>query len=248
MNILTIDIETSPNLADVWGLWQQNVSLKQLRETTEMLSFAAKWMGKKRVIFKSQYHHGRELMVQEAWKLLSEADVVMGWNSDKFDIRHINREFMEHGLGPARPFKKLDLMKVCRRAFALPSYKLDYVAGVLLGEHKLSTGGHELWQQCMRGERKAWAKMKEYNVRDTEITERLYEPLAPWAGNLHPNRNLWATEDAKVCHVCGSDHIVKDGFYYTTVSKYQQYRCQGCGAWGRGKETLARVDNRGIAL
>ncbi len=53
MKILTIDIETSPNLAHVWGLWNQNVGLPQLLEPTQMISFAAKWYETKSVQFYS---------------------------------------------------------------------------------------------------------------------------------------------------------------------------------------------------
>jgi chromosome partitioning protein len=33
LKVLLLDIETSPNLAHVWGIWQQNVGLSQLLET-----------------------------------------------------------------------------------------------------------------------------------------------------------------------------------------------------------------------
>ena len=243
MKLLTIDIETSPNLADVWGLWQQNVGLAQLKEAQRMLCFAAKWWGKKRTNFRSEYLDGTEYMVESAWQLLNEADAVIGYNSQGYDVKHLNREFIQLGLGPPSPFKNIDLFRVVKANFKFPSYKLDYVAGVLLGEKKLDTGGHELWTQVMKDNRKAWKTMQSYNIRDVDLTERLYERLLPWIRN-HPNHNLWSPTDEKVCANCGSSHIVKDGFYYTNVGKYQQYRCQGCGAWGRGRESLRRGDDR----
>ncbi len=239
MRILTIDIETSPNLADVWGLWQQNVGLSQLRESTRMLCFAAKWYGQKKTIYKSEYHHGTEDMIATAWDLLNKADGVVGWNSQRFDVRHLNREFVENGMGPTSPFKNVDLMKTCKANFMFPSYKLDYVAGRLLGEHKEETGGHQLWTDCLAGKRKAWTTMKRYNIGDTELTERMYVRLLPWI-TMHPNANIWSEGEEKVCGKCGSDHIVKDGYYNTNVNRYQQYRCQSCGAWGRGRESLTK--------
>ena len=242
MKILTIDIETSPHLGHFWGLWKQNIGLNQLLEATEMLSFAAKWYGSKRPIFKSQYHHGRETMVEEAWKLLNEADGVVGWNSQRFDVRHIQREFIEQGLGPTSPFKNVDLMKACQKNFHFPSYKLEYVASKLLGESKTDTGGFQLWLDCLDGKRKAWSKMKEYNINDVLLTERLYTKLLPWLP-VHPNANIWSAGETKVCGKCGSDHIVKDGIYTTSVNAFQQYRCMECGAWGRGREALTRKKN-----
>ena len=97
MKILFLDLETSPNLAFVWGLWQQNVSINQLMESTEVICFGARWHGKKEVIFKSVHHHGKKTMLDELHKLMEEADVLVGWNSAAFDSKHIKREFIENG-------------------------------------------------------------------------------------------------------------------------------------------------------
>lgn len=51
MKILMLDIEVSPNTAHVWGLWQQNVSINQLMESSYTLCWAAKWHGTKEVMF-----------------------------------------------------------------------------------------------------------------------------------------------------------------------------------------------------
>ncbi len=53
MKILLLDIESSPNTAHVWGLWQQNVSINQLMESSYVLCYAAKWLGQKDVLFDS---------------------------------------------------------------------------------------------------------------------------------------------------------------------------------------------------
>lgn len=67
MKILLIDIETSPILAHVWKLWgEQHIGLSQMIESTEMLSFAAKFLGDKRTQFYSTFHDTREGMVQAA--------------------------------------------------------------------------------------------------------------------------------------------------------------------------------------
>ena len=94
MNLLTIDIETSPNLAHVWGIWQQNVGLPQLLESTEVLCWAAKWYDSDKVMFSSSFADSKETMVKKIWELLNEADVVVHYNGIKFDIPHLNREFL----------------------------------------------------------------------------------------------------------------------------------------------------------
>lgn len=58
--VLTLDIETSPNLAHVWSLWKQNVSLSQLMQSGQVICFAAKWHDKPKVTFHSDHHDGHD--------------------------------------------------------------------------------------------------------------------------------------------------------------------------------------------
>ena len=156
MKILLIDIETTPNLAHVWGLWQQNVGLSQLLESTEMMCFAAKFVGDKRTQFYSTFWDGKETMVQKAWDLLNEADVVVGWNSRSFDEKHLNREFLQAGLTPPSPYKSLDLMLAVKKKFRLPSNKLQYVSTMLGLAGKVQHSGFELWLESDLGFGLAW--------------------------------------------------------------------------------------------
>ena len=49
--ILVIDIETSPLESWTWGIWDQNVSLEQIKTEWTILSFAAKWLGKRPILY-----------------------------------------------------------------------------------------------------------------------------------------------------------------------------------------------------
>ena len=51
--ILVIDIETAPASGYIWKLFDVNVSLSQLIDTSKVICFAAKWIGDKKVIFSS---------------------------------------------------------------------------------------------------------------------------------------------------------------------------------------------------
>ena len=97
MRRLTIDIETRPNLAHVWGLWDQNVGINQLIEPVEMICFAAKWYHQKSVEFYSVHHDGIDVMRAQAYRLLNEADVIIHYNGRSFDIPHLNRELILGG-------------------------------------------------------------------------------------------------------------------------------------------------------
>ena len=64
LKLLTLDIESAPNVAHVWGLFKQTVSLNQLMESGQVISFAAKWHGKPKVLFYSDHHDGHDVMIQ----------------------------------------------------------------------------------------------------------------------------------------------------------------------------------------
>lgn len=240
MRILVLDIETAPNLAHVWGLWNQNVGLSQLLESGRVICFGAKWVGKNKVMFYSEHEHGHEEMMKAAHELLDQADVVVHYNGKKFDIPWLNTEFARYGLKPPAPYKQVDLLATVRREFRFPSNKLDAVTQELGLVGKLKHEGHMLWIKCLLGDPAAWRKMKRYNVQDVRLTEQLYFKLLPWIKN-HPSRSLYEGQEG--C-VCGSTDLERRGFAYTAVSKFQQFRCRSCGRWIRSGKAEARVDLR----
>jgi DNA polymerase elongation subunit (family B) len=241
LKTLALDLELSPNVAHVWGLWNNNVSLAQLQESQEVICFGAKWVDGKKVFFKSVHHHGKKEMLDELWHLINEADAILGWNSKNFDMKHANREFLENGYPPPSPVKHLDLMHVARSQFKAPSNKLDYYSNLLLGHGKVPHEGHSLWVKCMAGDKKAWAKMKEYQIEDVELLIPLYQTLLPWIPK-HPNLGLYGGNG--LCPKCDSVNIKQDGFETTGVSKFERFHCLECGSWFRGKYIVQGTDYR----
>lgn len=245
MKILFFDLETSPITAHTWGLWQQNISITQIVESTEVICFGARWYGQKKVTFRSVHHHGKAEMLKALHELMDEADVLVGWNSKGFDHKHVNREFLEAGLLPPSPTKDLDLMAVVKNKFRFPSNKLDYVAQKLGVGAKVAHTGFDLWLKCMAGDNKAWAMMRKYQIQDVDLLVDLYEILKPWMGTQHPNTALY---DGKPdgCIVCGSSELTIRGRSYTSAGSYARYVCKTCGKWQRGSKSDATTANRNI--
>jgi hypothetical protein len=244
MKILFLDLETSPNLAFVWGLWQQNVSINQLMESTEVICFGARWHGEKKVIFKSQHHHGKKAMLDELHKLMEEADVLVGWNSAAFDSKHIKREFIENGYLPPSPYKEMDLMRVVKSQFKFPSNKLDYVAQTLGVGAKVQHSGFDLWVKCMADDKKAWAEMKEYQIQDVNLLIDLYEILKPWIKN-HPHTALHEGIEGG-CSNCASTNLQRRGYARTVSATYQRFQCMDCGKWLRGDKSVEKTTYKSI--
>lgn len=243
MRILFLDLETSPNLAHVWGLWNQNIAINQLVSSTEVICFGARWNDSNKVVFKSVHHHGKTAMLDEMHKLLDEADVVIGWNSQSFDTKHMNREFLENGYLPPSPFKDLDLMRVVKSQFRMPSNKLDYVSQLLGVGAKVQHSGFKLWLDCMAGNAAAWKEMKEYQIQDVNLLVDLYEILKPWIKN-GPHAALHSGVE-NGCRNCASTKLNRRGYARTSSATYQRYQCQDCGSWNRG-EKVATTTMRAI--
>lgn len=242
MKTLLIDIETSPTIADVWALFNQNVGINQIRENTRVICFAAKWYGKPKVSFYSEFNHGREAMVQAAYDLLDEADVVVGYNSKSFDVKHLRREFLLAGMTPHAPVQHVDLYQAIKTNFRFVSNKLDHISQQLEIGSKVKHAGHGLWVRCMAGEAKAWKEMEKYNKQDVVLLEPLYDRIRPWMTN-HPNLALY-NGTINTCTHCEGSNLVKRGFRHTTISKFQRYRCSDCGAWINSGISEARSDLR----
>jgi len=234
--ILLYDLETEPNLSYTWGKWEQNVIA--FEKEGGLLSFSAKWLGGKQITkglcdykYKGNKLDDREL-TKELHSLISEADVVIAHNGDRFDIKKMNTRFIFHKLSPPEPYKTIDTLKIARNKFAFNSNKLDDLGQFLGVGRKVKHQGFDLWLGCMNGDKKAWATMKRYNKQDVILLENIYKELLPWITN-HPNLNVLQATTG--CPNCSSDRLQKRGIGFTNKIKIQRYQCMNCGAWTQGK-------------
>lgn len=235
MHILLLDIERSPNIAYVWGLFKENIPLARLIDTSKMLCYSAKWLDDDEIHFDSIYNSKEKVFLKGLHSLLDKADVVVHYNGTDFDMPVINTAFVEAGMKPPSPYKQVDLLKVVRSQFKFTSNKMDYVAKQLGLEAKHDTT-FELWIGCINNDPLAWQTMEEYNIQDVMILERMYHKLKPWVKG-HPNHGLYSgSTEAASCPNCGSSHAIKRGFAYTAVSVFQRYTCGDCGTWFRSSK------------
>ncbi len=244
--ILTLDIETTPNIAYVWGAWKQNVGLNQLKENSYLMSFSAKWLGEDEVMYAENRHGDDTELVARLIQLLDDADIVIAHNAKRFDIPVIQGRALIHGFAPPSPFKIVDTLLTARKEFRLFSNKLQYLADVLgcaPKEQHTKFPGFELWLQCLKQNDEAWAEMREYNIQDVVTLEEVYLRLRPWM-KYHPNVAVKEESDVPLCPKCGGKHIHFRGYYNTNVGKYRKFQCQTCRGWGRTRHTEFPKDKR----
>lgn len=234
--ILLLDIETSPNTAHVWGIWQQNIGLNQLLESSYTLCYAAKWLGEdQELMFGSVNDTNAYDMLEKIHSLIDEADAVVHYNGSKFDMPTLNKEFLLHGFPPPSPVKQIDLLQVAKKQFRFVSNKLDYVSQALGLGKKTEHMGHELWIKCMAGDPAAWALMEEYNKNDVILLEKVYYKLRPW---IRQHLNLAMFNDTEiVCPNCGSNNHQSRGSARTVLNVYKRHQCNDCGNWFRSTKS-----------
>lgn len=235
MRILKIDIEAAPAKAYIWDLKTRYVPITQVAEDGYLLCYAWQWHGEDETYLSTRWDHGEKGMVQQAWELLDEADAVIHYNGNNYDIPRLNTEFLRYRLGPPSPSHQIDLYKVVSSKFRVLSRSMNHILHILDLESKIDHKGMELWTNCMAGVKEDQHLMEEYNVRDVEALGELYEELLPWI-DMHPNVGLYMDDQAsEICPRCGSDDLRFKGYKRTKVQSYRQYHCKNCGCYPRAR-------------
>ncbi len=168
--ILLFDIETSPSLGYVWTLFETNVI--KVKQPWSLLCFSYKWLGDKttKVVSLPQFSTYKKNprndyeVTKKLHELFELADVIIGHNGDKFDIRKVNAKLIEHGFLPPSPYKTIDTLKIARKYFKFDSNRLNDLGELLGLGRKVETGGFTLWEKCINGDLKAWNKMEKYCI------------------------------------------------------------------------------------
>lgn len=226
--ILVVDIEWSPATAYVWKMWDENISPAQLIDAGGLLCFAAHWVGTKEYIFMSDWKHGKYAMACKLREILDEANAVVTYNGNRYDLPKIRGHLMLQGLKPFAPPTSIDLFKTVK-SLGFVMNRLAYIAPLLGVGEKMKHEGFQLWRSVLEGDEKAQMRMERYCTQDVRVTARLYNHILPFIDN-HPH-----LEDNKgACGACGSDHIQSRGFRRTKFFKVQRLQCQECGSWSTG--------------
>lgn len=244
--ILALDIETAPILAHVWGLWENNVALNQIQRDWFVLSFCAKFIGEEIVHYKDQRKcrdvTNDKQVIKAIHKLISEADILLSHNGDRFDLKKLNSRFIYYGLEPIPPKQSIDTLKIAKKFFSFTSNKLEYLATHLKCTPKKKHekfSGFSMWSECLKGNKEAFEEMEKYNIQDVETLIEVYNKLVVWDSSINFQTYMQET----VC-VCGNKHFYKNGLRYTRSGAFQIYRCSNCSKCFIGKENIVDKDIR----
>jgi DEAD/DEAH box helicase domain-containing protein len=113
-----------------------------------------------------QYSSFLEKDFNKLWPTIEQADMLVTWNGDHFDIPLLNKYYP----GDLTKIKSLDLMKKVQETFGR-RLKLDSVGEATLGKNKTGHGSDAItwWQN---GE---IDKLISYCIEDVRLTKELYD-------------------------------------------------------------------------
>jgi DEAD/DEAH box helicase domain-containing protein len=102
----------------------------------------------------------------DLWRIIERADILIGFNSDHFDIPLLNKYYP----GDLTKIKSLDILSEIKNSFGR-RMKLDQIAEGTLGRNKTAHGlmATEWWK---KGE---YQKVKDYCLQDVKITKEIYD-------------------------------------------------------------------------
>lgn len=232
--ILVLDIETFPNQSFTWGKYQQDV-IRFIQQSC-IATFSAKWLGEKKMISKAlrdypkykPWSYDDKELVKDIWKLLDEADIVIAHHGVGFDFKVCTARFIFHELPPPAPYKTIDTKLIFSGITRFNTNKLDDLCQTLGIGRKIKTD-FDLWEGCIKGEKKSWDLMVKYNEQDVIMLEELYLRALPYVKD-HPNLTLWTNG---LCPKCGSAEVQYRGYQGTTTRVYRRFQCKNCFGWGR---------------
>lgn len=209
-------------------MWDENITPDQLIDEGGLLCFCAHWLGSKNYMFFSKWQHGEQGMAEAALTLLSEADAVITYNGDKYDLPKLNGTILLAGLQPPPPPTSIDLIKTVKK-LGFVMNRLAYIAPLLNAGNKMKNEGFRLWRSVLEGDPKAEKRMEKYCVQDVKVLVQLYAKIKPYVPN-HPHLG----DDRGECGACGGNQMQFRGWRRTKYFKVRRLQCQGCGAWQAG--------------
>jgi len=107
-----------------------------------------------------------ESELPKLWEILERTDILIGYNSDHFDIPLLNKYYP----GNLKKIKSLDLMAEIQ-AVANRRLRLDAVAEGTLGMKKSASGAQSLqWWRAGEVE-----KVRAYCLKDVEVTKGIFD-------------------------------------------------------------------------
>lgn len=229
----------------IWDLETAGVNSFKADLST-ITCFGYKWLGEKETHcltvdqFAGWWNYGinDKPLVEEALKIMNQADMMVAHFGDKFDRRFFQGRVVIHGLTPPPPVKQRDTWRIAKTAFALSSNRLDALAMALdLKQRKHQKSRDEWpgwWLKAMAGCKKAIHDKAEYCKQDVRVLEKIYLRIRAYDNLNHP-RLYSKLLHPLTCGMCGGRQTYRGGYAFVGKNKYRRMQCTeaACQRWDR---------------
>ncbi len=242
--IVSFDLEVSPALGYFYPpTWETGIL--KIKDRQKLMSFAWQLVGEKKIhslcladlgSYKKDRQDDKEL-TEELHKVLSTADILLGQNSDNFDIKMANYFFIRNNLQPIPPTKSLDTKKIAKRYFRFANNTLNNLGEELGvgGKTKITQG--QIWEDCfLHGDKKAWKLMNTYCENDVRVTTDIYLKMRGFM-HQHPSLSRISGEWDS-CPRCGSYSFRVKAYRTTNTSRYHQFQCNECHGYFSDRKAI----------
>ena len=248
--VLFLDIETRFATLELqtYQLKQYSPYLpyKSVKEPVKIVCVAWKWEGDSTVqsysVVKDKERFNSDpsddiSVLYVIKELLEQADVMIAHNGDNFDLKMIRTRLVENNLSPANEPKTIDTLKLCRNRFRFLSNSLGYAA-MTLGLD-VEKGTPPSWEDVHKGEPDIVRECERYCRQDVRVLEKVYNKIKPYRANgVNMGVFVEGVEEYHKCPSCASLDVIRRGFSYTNLGKFQRFECKSCGAFSRGSKNF----------
>lgn len=232
--IVSFDLEVAPALGYFYPpTWETRVL--KVAERQKLMSFAWQVVGEKKIHAKNLSQmdtygvdpRNDKLLAIELHKVLSSADILLGQNSDQFDVKMANYFFIMNDLEPVPPTKYIDTKKIAKRYFRFMNNTLDNLGEELGFGGKTKITYADLWVPAfLEGDKKSWKLMDTYCKNDVDKTTKIYLKMRPFM-HQHPSLSRISGEFDS-CPRCGGYDFRIKAYRTTNTSRYHQFQCNDC--------------------
>lgn len=242
--IVTFDLEVSPALGYFYPpTWETGIL--KVEERQKLMSFAWQVVGEKKIHSRNlsqtdSYNvdpQNDKLLTMELHEVMSNADILLGQNSDNFDIKMANYFFIKNGLEPIPPTKSIDTKKIAKRYFRFMNNTLDNLGEELGVGGKTEITYKDLWVKAfLEGDKKSWKLMNKYCENDVRVTTEIYLKMRGFM-HSHPSLSRISGEWDS-CPRCGSYSYRIKAYRTTNTSRYHQFQCNECGGYFSDRKAI----------
>ena len=247
--IIIFDLETLPNPTEAVAVWPQisDYPGKTLRATiTSIICAGWKELGSKKTHCINAWDfpnwkkdkNDDSRVAKAIYDVLNKADAVVTHNGKRFDWKYLQTRLMVNGLDTLDRTPHLDTKAEASRNLFLFNNRLGTLGKFLAGDHKLDTGGWQLWVDVFERKKKAMELMTRYCKQDVDLLEKCFVKMRPFFSNI-PNYNLFGRDQYK-CPSCGASGLIKAGWRLTKTTRYMRMRCKECSSYSRVNKKLAQ--------